>query len=106
MELQAYYRAIYAMFMKIEDAFDAGERIEWPMASSTPDVRSCAIRNGEETVVLAVNLSKELTASVSFTVKGKSVSNFMDDAWTYPLENGVFKAELPPNGSLLLRVAK
>ena len=104
MELQAYYRAIYAMFMKIEDAFDAGTRIDLPLTSSTPDVRSCAVRVGAETMVLAVNLSKETTAEVSFTANGKVVSNFMDDAWTYPLVDGAFMASLPPNGSLMLRV--
>ena len=104
MELQAYFRAIYAMFMKVEDAFDAGTRIELPLMSSTPDVRSCAVRVGAETMVLAVNLSKETTAEVSFAANGKVVSNFMDDAWTYPLVDGAFKASLPPNGSLMLRV--
>ena len=104
MELQAYFRAIYAMFMKLEDALEVGTRIELPLASSTPDVRSCAVRIGAETVVLAVNLSKEMTAEVSFSANGKVVSNFMDDAWTYPLVNGSFKASLAPNGSLMLRV--
>ncbi|MBP5640064.1 MAG: hypothetical protein J6X55_11335 [Victivallales bacterium] len=104
MELQAYYRAIVAMFMRIEEAMDAGERNDWPLVSSTPDVRSCAIRKDDETIVLAVNLSKEATAAVSFKATGKNVSHFMDSTWTYPLENGEFKASLPPNGCLLLRL--
>ncbi|MBO4345030.1 MAG: hypothetical protein J5833_04705, partial [Victivallales bacterium] len=104
MELQAYFRAIYAMYMKIEDAYDAGKRVEWPVTSSTPDVRAGAIRSDKETVVMAVNLSKEAAATVSFPTTAKRVSDFMDDAWTYPIENGQFKTSLQPNGILLLRL--
>ncbi|MBP5640065.1 MAG: hypothetical protein J6X55_11340 [Victivallales bacterium] len=104
MELQAYFRAIYATFMKIEDAFDAGTRIEWPITSSTPDVRTCAIRKDDETIVLAVNLSKETTAAISFKTSAKSVTSFMDDAWSYPLDNGTFRWQMAPNDALILRL--
>ena len=104
MELQAYYRAIYAMFIKLEDAIDAGKRVDLPVESNTRDVRSCAFRVGRETIVMAVNISKETSATVSFHTSTKKVTDFMDDAWTFPLYNGAFKATLQPNETLLLRL--
>ena len=104
MELQAYYRAIYMMYMKLEDAMDAGTRIEWPVVSSTPNVRTFAIKGEGQVVVLAVNLSNETSSDISFTTDAKSVTDFFDDAWTYPIESQKIKLTLKPNGTAILRL--
>ena len=105
MELQAYFRAIYMMFMKLEDFMETADRMEWPVKSSTPHVRSCAFRNGDQIVVLAVNLSNETPAEVSFDTAAKSASDFFDGAWTYPVEEGKIKLVLKPNGTAVIRLA-
>ena len=104
MELQAYYRAIYMMYMKLEDAMEAGTRIEWPVVASTPNVRTCAIKGDGQVVVLAVNLSNETSADISFSTDAKSVTDFFDDAWAYPIENQKTKLTLKPNGTAILRL--
>ena len=104
MELQAYFRAIYMMYMKLEDAMDGGMRIEWPVTSSTPNVRSCAIRNVGQTVVLVVNLSNETSSEVMFDTDAKSATDFFDGAWAYPIENHRIKLTLKPNGTAVIRL--
>lgn len=104
MELQAYFRTIYMMFMKLEGAMDKGTRIEWPVQSSTPDVRSCAIRTGNQTVVLVVNLSNETSSDVSFGTKAKTAADFFDDAWKYPIKDNKINLKLKPNGTAVLRL--
>ena len=102
MELQAYCRAIYAMYMKIEDAMDNGKCMEWPVVSSIPEVRTVAIRSEGQTVVLAVNISKDKQADASFRTEAKSATDFMDDAWAYTIEDKTLKLSLPPNGTAIL----
>ena len=104
MELQSYFRTIYMMFMKLEDFTETAGRMEWPVKSSTPHVRSCAFRNGDQTVVLAVNLSNELSADVTFGTEAKSAADFFDDAWKYPIEDGKIKLNLKPNGTAVIRL--
>ncbi|MBO4491835.1 MAG: hypothetical protein J5944_10800 [Lentisphaeria bacterium] len=104
MELQAYFRTIYMMFMKLEDFMETGTRMEWPVRASTPHVRSCAFRNGDQTAVLVVNLSNETPAGVTFDTAAGSASDFFDGAWTYPVKGGRIKLNLKPNGTAVLRL--
>ena len=104
MELQAYFRTIYMMFMKLEDFMETASRMKWPVTSSTPHVRSCAFRNGDETVVLLVNISNETSAGVTFETEAKSASDFFDDAWKYPIDDGKIKLKLKPNGTAVIRL--
>ena len=104
MELQAYFRTIYMMFMKLENVMDKGTRIEWPVQSSTQDVRSCAIRTGNQVVVLVVNLSNETSSNVSFGTKAKTAADFFDDVWKYPIKDNKINLKLKPNGTAILRL--
>jgi len=104
MELQAYFRTIYMMFMKLEDFTETASRMKWPVKSSTPHVRSCAFRNGDQTAVLVVNISNEKSAEVTFDTEAGSVSDFFDDAWEYPIEEGKIKLNLKPNGTAVIRL--
>lgn len=102
-ELQSYYRAVVSMFRRLEPVLrNPGKPV--PIRSSHEFVASGVFLDGNEPVILAVNISGDTPADIRFEHPAKAVENFFDPQWKYLPAKGKYHFRLGPNQSLVLRL--
>ena len=104
-ELQSYYRAVVSMFRRLAPVLrNQGKPIQ--IRSSHEFVVSGVFQDGEEPVILIVNISGDTPADIRFEHPAKAAENFFDPHWKYMPSKGVYHFRLAPNGSLVLCLKK
>ena len=104
-ELQSYYRAIVSMFRRLEPVLrHPGKPV--PVRASHEFVVSGVFQDGEEPVILIVNISGDTPADIRFEHPAKAAENFFDPQWKYTPSKGVYHFRLGPNESLVLRLKR
>jgi len=104
MELQAYYRVIYAMFAKICPVMDNGSQCDLPLQTTSNFVRHTAYNYQNEKILMVVNMSADTPAEVSVDTQANQAEDFYDAAWKYPIANGKLSLKLTPNQGLIIRL--
>ena len=103
-ELQSYYRAIVSMFRRLEPVLRTPAEQPIPVEASHEFIVSKVFQAGPDPVILLVNISNDTPAEVSFGTEADSASDFFDEAWAYPIEQGKIKLNLKPNGTAVIRL--
>ena len=104
-ELQSYYRAIVSMFRRLEPVLrNSGNPV--PVKSSHEFIASGMYQDGDDPVILIVNISGDTPADISFVHPAKAAENFFDPQWKYTPSKGIYQFRLGPNESRVLRLKK
>ncbi len=105
-ELQSYYRAIVSMFRRLEPVLRHPGKQPIKVRSSHEFVASGVFQDGDDPVLIIVNISGDTPADISFVHPASAAEDFFDPEWKYAHSKGIYRFRLGPNQSKVLRLKK
>ena len=93
------------MFRRLEPVLrNPGTPIK--ITSSHEFVVSGVFQDGDDPVLIIVNISGDTPADIRFAHSAKAAEDFFDPEWKYAHSKGIYRFRLGPNQSKVLRLKK